>query len=989
MRTRTPIASSLGMIPALIATAGALASLPPSTQTCMVNTSQTVSGMGPVNSPFLPSQGQSVGAESFGPVAINNSNYAMAVTNVYAAPPLTSALLDSVNGLSPYIGCGILPGDGPALGLPNSNYAALVFHTLDLNNNGLRAMNVRVGTGEFGPTVTPFAGVVQDKTTFVVQDGQAVTAPGVLAGTTFGSFNSARVLGVNDANQYLVGASIIEGGITRNALFKITTNASGQVQSQSLVAKEGGPVGAGPATWTTLCTAPVAAAINSGGSVAFSGVTSTGERGVYVDSILVARTGDASPQPGAVWGDLLNAPVDINANGSVAIRGPFGDGTVLESGDAGQTYATAQATTQGTLNIISGALSTDFDVDLYRLRISDFSAFSATTVPAAGFPGSAGDTVLYLFRNFENFNGITRTVLARSDNAASGVVQSTLTAANLPADQGSGASQYYLAVATPKTRPVNSTQAEFFQEDPASLAVVADKVYWSDLSEGTIVRADIATGVIDATYQASSIPAPYAGQVTGSAPSMNTAISVADTGGHRYAFWTTSAYAEEKMRRADLNVAPFTVETIRAASNAVGEFVGQSGMVFDPVASRIYWSRPDIFSSDTRGVLNYSNPDGTGGATLIASSASGPRPRHLAVHPALRRIYFTETAAQRIARVNIDGATPVVTSVVTGITPTGIAVDTDAGKVYWSSSTTGIIERCNVDGTGREVFKSGLTSTTLTYNTGSLAYSGGFLYAADVVGRQVVRMSTAGLQPASQLVVQLPARIGDRTTDSPTKLDSLSAWVTTGNPSGSAIPYQIKLNGATAFFEQSIVGVNGVKVASTGDVLAGTNGAPLATVGSRTSPVRLSDTGLAAWRATWLSGASTITGLFLGADKVADSLTPVTGTRGGILRVIKDGPTGFDMSDSGQFIIASTIQSAVGFGETPENLVAVIAFDSIPTPPVTCIGDYNQDGGVDGADVEAFYNDWEAGDAAADLNQDGGIDGGDVETFFRAWENGC
>jgi hypothetical protein len=53
-----------------------------------------------------------------------------------------------------------------------------------------------------------------------------------------------------------------------------------------------------------------------------------------------------------------------------------------------------------------------------------------------------------------------------------------------------------------------------------------------------------------------------------------------------------------------------------------------------------------------------------------------------------------------------------------------------------------------------------------------------------------------------------------------------------------------------------------------------------------------------------------------------------------------------------------------------------------------CFADYNQDGGIDGADVEAFFADWEAGTAAADVNQDGGIDGADVETFFAAWEAG-
>ncbi len=53
-----------------------------------------------------------------------------------------------------------------------------------------------------------------------------------------------------------------------------------------------------------------------------------------------------------------------------------------------------------------------------------------------------------------------------------------------------------------------------------------------------------------------------------------------------------------------------------------------------------------------------------------------------------------------------------------------------------------------------------------------------------------------------------------------------------------------------------------------------------------------------------------------------------------------------------------------------------------------CPADYNQDGGIDGGDVQAFFADWEAGEGRADVNQDGGIDGGDVGTFFMAWEHG-
>lgn len=59
----------------------------------------------------------------------------------------------------------------------------------------------------------------------------------------------------------------------------------------------------------------------------------------------------------------------------------------------------------------------------------------------------------------------------------------------------------------------------------------------------------------------------------------------------------------------------------------------------------------------------------------------------------------------------------------------------------------------------------------------------------------------------------------------------------------------------------------------------------------------------------------------------------------------------------------------------------------LATPP-TCFADFNQDGGIDGADIEAFFFAWELGDTAADVNEDGGVDGSDIETFFNAWQAG-
>ncbi len=58
-----------------------------------------------------------------------------------------------------------------------------------------------------------------------------------------------------------------------------------------------------------------------------------------------------------------------------------------------------------------------------------------------------------------------------------------------------------------------------------------------------------------------------------------------------------------------------------------------------------------------------------------------------------------------------------------------------------------------------------------------------------------------------------------------------------------------------------------------------------------------------------------------------------------------------------------------------------------PYPSCLCPSDWNGDGGVDGADLTAFFGDWEAGEA--DLNTDGGTDGTDIGVFFDFWEGGC
>ncbi len=59
---------------------------------------------------------------------------------------------------------------------------------------------------------------------------------------------------------------------------------------------------------------------------------------------------------------------------------------------------------------------------------------------------------------------------------------------------------------------------------------------------------------------------------------------------------------------------------------------------------------------------------------------------------------------------------------------------------------------------------------------------------------------------------------------------------------------------------------------------------------------------------------------------------------------------------------------------------------AITNPPGN--GDFNGDGGVDGADQDAFYAAWTAGLLSADVNNDASVDGSDVSTFNSIWETG-
>lgn len=131
---------------------------------------------------------------------------------------------------------------------------------------------------------------------------------------------------------------------------------------------------------------------------------------------------------------------------SVLIASSVSAVTYTEVGDAGQSLGTAQSTGPGNLALtqIFGSLLSATDVDIFAINITDFTAFSASTVNA--LTGNL-DTSLFLFTSA----GLP--VYANDDAPGGGSVGSTLPAGNAFGPQSTGL--YYLAISLSGSDAVN------------------------------------------------------------------------------------------------------------------------------------------------------------------------------------------------------------------------------------------------------------------------------------------------------------------------------------------------------------------------------------------------------------------------------------------------------------------------------------------------------------------------------------------------------
>ncbi len=999
---------ALGAAASLAAVANAL---PPSTITTLYHSGDNVSQVGSINHPF---NAGAYGGDGFLGFAINNSGNSFVHTSIYSAPPFITgagatnqAVLSSITGLTPYLGGGVeWDNSNPAgsVTLPTTDYVYARSYATAMNNAGAGLFSLLLGANSFA-SVPPVSGVYFNKSALPIQDGDPVSAAGVAPGTVIGTTRGA--LRFNDANVALLGCTIVESGLTKNAILKIALNGAGGVVSETLIAKVGGPVGAGPATWTALSIASNTCALNNAGNVIFSGNTSDGQGGIYrtngAGGAFVALEGGASPN-GSPWGSLTGAPVDINSSGHFAFRGvPGGSGAWSELGDAGETFGspagfftpTTNVTSGGgPLTLISGSLSNDFDVDVYQIRIGDATLgtqqpFSATTVPnpGAGFAGANFDTVLHLFA-FETFNnnGSTRHGVGRCDDAAPGVMQSTLTTASVPPNHTPG-NNYFLAVSTPKARAITSGNfvqggtatepwPDIWQADPGYVAVAGGLAYWVDPSTGRIERVDTTTGAALAPLQVGTPPAQYSGvQVANpSTKFLDAKLAIYDAGVNSKIVFQQHGQGQDIFRVCNLDGSGLANFATTPGSN------GASAIAIDSVNAKFYWGKiigggsVEIYRCNLDGtspetVLTISDPLNSGesyaiesiaidtfGAgkvywvqsvftiptsstylpgyfirranldgTSIQSLATNARASSLAIDSTNRRLYYTSNSLNKVGVINLT--TNANTQLVTTTAPLGVAVDPTAGKVYWTNPFDRFIRRSN---------------------TAAGAVENWYAIGADI-----------GEYP------------GDgRASDS-----YFSSFVRAGSAGSTALPYQIQLTGATfAGVTAMICKDNVSKVVLVGDTIGGQ---PVTAAGSPTGPVRISDRGLVAW-----VGTAGRQGLFLNTDQILMDTT--VSTNGGVqVGTVSTAAKGFEMCSSGQYLLANT--TFLPFTGSSGSSAVKIAFASVPG----CQADFNGDGALSVQDIFDFLGAWFAGTPSADFNGTGGISVQDIFDFLGAWFAGC
>lgn len=930
-------------------------------------------GVGIINSPFFfPNGGTGIHA-----MDVLNDGTIFARAELQAAAYEDIVLLSS-NGLN-----AILEGDNEDFfsGSCGSNIPCR-FHVLEnlyraaTNNPGDRVYVMDIEG--IGPGADDETGIFWGTSSAIILEGDTLSATGLSAGTTAGTINTNTFISLNDSRQLLVSMDVIENGSPVHALLRFDLDASGTVTGTDLIAKVGGPVGPGPATWTDIARTVNSQAMNNAGSVLFSGRSSDGTSGLYLDGAFVATEGGAAPG-GATWDILVGQPVDLSNSGTPAFRGvlePAIPGTWVELGDAGDTLDTAnESFGSGVIELIAGSLTDEHDVDFYLVRIDDPASFSATTTPVNGSIGATFDSVLYLLEPTHNFNGVSRIGLSRNDDAAPGVIQSTVTGQHIPVGDGNYGPNYILAVATNKATPLASDNnaiseqplpRELWNSTPRDLLIHDGVLYWQDVGVGAIRRVNTTTAAALPALVVSDPPShPYSFDDAFLLPGLTV-----DPVGDRLYYREFNTFSSNIVRTAldgsgrtvliDSNTSPTDIDFPEISDI---HFDASSGMLFltdlqhgevwrtdedgdspeaifdepilaggslsfdeiavDTVAAKVYTTNP------ITGDLNRSNPDGTG-LSLVASNTQAAE---LAVDPAGRRLFWTEPNLGRI--MVLDLTSDAVSVLASGLdAPLGIAHEASSGTLFWSSRVSGDIHQ-----------------------------------VPDSGGSSSVWFMTDDTE--------------ERTADSPvwSQQHHGRGWAFDGDPGATDLMYEITLTGAEFTAQSAAISRNNTQLVARAGVTA-------ATIGTDDTPIRISDQGDIVWQGRTGTSSST-SGIYFNANRMFDGSSPVQGLPDGVIYNPGVGTQGLGFSDDGGYVILRAFNGSFvqPDGYAPGDISILLEITGSPScNPADLAEPF---GLLDLSDITTFVSGFIAQDPASDLDSNGMFDLSDITAFVTAFTAGC
>ncbi|GJM23161.1 MAG: hypothetical protein DHS20C15_30760 [Planctomycetota bacterium] len=158
-------------------------------------------------------------------------------------------------------------------------------------------------------------------TTLLIQEGSVSSAAGFSAGTVFTGFLETKIA---DSGHILVMASVDDSAIastTDRALMEVDVFGGA---TQTVLFKEGDVLPGQTEAVADFETSPHNFAYNALREVLFiadlAGDTAV-DHAVYLDSVLLAQEGSASPVAGRNWSSLASAEVNLNDHGDYVISG--------------------------------------------------------------------------------------------------------------------------------------------------------------------------------------------------------------------------------------------------------------------------------------------------------------------------------------------------------------------------------------------------------------------------------------------------------------------------------------------------------------------------------------------------------------------------------------------------------------------------------------------------------------------------------------------